>query len=626
MIQYLLAVIWFFITIYLLGLGIYEFIKIKKEDTTIKRVVQIIMLGLVSFIILSYLLNWLSLIYWWMYILIGMAPQIYLIFFSKKQNKEKMILKRSDLKILAVIILSLAITAILIHGAFKYNYLEDDDGWDHASATYQIGTFHTSQKSLEQLNVFGRLYMDPYPPAYDYLMGALYQITGDVSWTLKFFNSFLIFFAPIFIYMFLENLFKNSTKALLGAGVISILPSFMTHFIWSQTLAVLVLILGLYTLSIRNKNKAWIFLASCVFGALILTQQSTALIGYGFFAIYFVSIILAQYFDLKNMKKSLISSKHIVTALILGVILAGALFYGPMIIKYGFENALTGMGFSKGLVETGAGTDTSGGIVYSFGDILTAPLNSKIDQQTGVGSFVVIIALLTVLLLLYNVKRKKTDEVFWLSIILLIFTIIGLEANLLPIRLFPHRFWVFFSIPIAMLFAEGIYILKASLKNKLIFGILFAAILLGVIYTSAYPKYMVQTATWPAGGNFHYDGRTSPYGSAEINGYIWMKDNLTGQRVLPLCGPSEKVIGMNMKSEPLDLQTEYFKLNITNKTAKEAHDFFINKKYTYIAVDVACLTSLGINETNDLLINYTNTAYFGIYHKQQGLVVLKVNP
>ena len=107
-------------------------------------------------------------------------------------------LTKTNLSIFAMLIVFLVNFYIYGSGAFNYPYLEDDDSWAHA-----IGVKYFS---IEK-NAFGEgaehiRYMNPYPPAYDILLGILHQTNDSVHWTMKFFNALIVSLSTIFFYFF----------------------------------------------------------------------------------------------------------------------------------------------------------------------------------------------------------------------------------------------------------------------------------------------------------------------------------------------------------------------------------------------------------------------------------------
>lgn len=78
-----------------------------------------------------------------------------------------------------------------------------------------------------------------------------------------------------------------------------------------------------------------------------------------------------------------------------------------MFIRHGIEGTLKGIGIAPKMFVDGSGVDTSGGIIYGLKDFIIAPLQSKMDQPTGLGIFIFLILIFTIILLLMNIKKVK---------------------------------------------------------------------------------------------------------------------------------------------------------------------------------------------------------------------------
>ena len=75
-----------------------------------------------------------------------------------------------------------------------------------------------------------------------------------------------------------------------------------------------------------------------------------------------------------------------------------------MLITKGLNSTLSGVGFSISKF-TKATVDTSSGLIYNLNDFIIAPLQSKMDQPTGLGIFVFIILVITLIVSLINIKK-----------------------------------------------------------------------------------------------------------------------------------------------------------------------------------------------------------------------------
>jgi hypothetical protein len=243
----------------------------------------------------------------------------------------------------------------------------------------------------------------------------------------------------------------------------------MSHFIWAQTLAMMIAILTFYF--IERDMKVAAVLSLC---AVLITQPSVAMI---------IFIMIVVYIG--------VSKKQIIT--ISALVLALLLFWLPMIFIYGSSNVLDQMGINVGFVSDKT-SDTSGGVTYGVGDFIDVPFSTRIDQPTGLGLVVTILAILGVVSLGSSKDWFNVVLILWL-----IFCLLGVEGNALPFKMMPHRFWVFLALPVVIL--AGIGAVKVlgwleSSNNNSIFKLILIILL---IMSAAYPKIMVETSTWFAG-------------------------------------------------------------------------------------------------------------------------------
>lgn len=585
----ILALIYLIVLSLLLGYSITWFIK--REDTTMEKVFTCLMLGLALFPILSVVMSIVHIpIIWWLFLLISIIVPIYSLF----RTDWKFSANKGDIYLGVAVIFAVILAGVFVHGAFTYPYMEDDDSWDHGVGTSYVGTFHTASRSFDPNN-FQRMYLEPYPPAYDILMGTLYQIDGSVKDTLKFFNAVLCGLAILFAYLFFERFLKSRNKAIVASLVLLVLPSFMSHFIWAQTLAVLLFFPAFYCLERLQENKLWLVGAIISIASLMVTQPSSAVI----FGVFFVIYLVFKFLCKQDWKLIFLSG-------LFGVI-ASLLYWVPTFIKYGWAETMEGIGMPGGSLSQLSANDTSGGIVYKLMDFLFAPLSSKMDQPVGIGLVLCLFAILGLVVIIINFKKNQDKTIqsyplivsFWF-----IFCLVGVEGNLLPVKLFPHRFWVFLAIPLALLVAEGFVWLMTKMPTYGWKVSVSFVLLLALIGTSAYPKYVVETSFWPPG--------TLWYNMEELQAYMGVKQ-LSGS-VMPLCSEEEKVIGFDGRGYPDDPEIREFRNNIRSKTWNDLVSLVDSKKPSYIAVDPGCITSGRLNVTEfegmlSLLNNQSKLVY-----------------
>ncbi|HII16622.1 TPA: hypothetical protein HA361_01790 [Candidatus Woesearchaeota archaeon] len=162
---------------------------------------------------------------------------------------------------------------MFVTGAFSYPYLEDDDPWSHAMGIFYIAHEKTLHDGNQQFQ-----YFDPYPPGYEGLMSILVQTAGSLQWTLKFFNALIASIGILFFGYFSYRLTNHRWKALIATGILAAVPSYLSHFIWSHSLVVTLMLVAFYMLvqGISSGWK-WAILSSFVIASVPLTQPTQAL-------------------------------------------------------------------------------------------------------------------------------------------------------------------------------------------------------------------------------------------------------------------------------------------------------------------------------------------------------------
>jgi hypothetical protein len=134
------------------------------------------------------------------------------------------------------------LTGMLYIGAARNPWLEDDDSWSHAVGAHYVAKFETTAQPYPPFSH----YLEPYPPYYTAIMGVLHQTQPDLQWTLKFFNALIVGLSLIAAFFAFERMSGDSRKAAAATVILGILPAYMSHFIWSQTLAVPVFFVAMW--------------------------------------------------------------------------------------------------------------------------------------------------------------------------------------------------------------------------------------------------------------------------------------------------------------------------------------------------------------------------------------------
>jgi len=559
--------------------------------------------GLVIFVVLAMLFNLLTIpLNWVVFLVVAVAPLAFL-YYKKEFDLDFSGFSVAENKHILIVLLFFVINVYIFwQGATAYPYFEDGDPWIHATGMKWVTVTESFSTHYDADN-FRRLYIEPYPPGYDVLVGVIHQLTDSLSDTMKFYNAFLVGMALIFSFYFFKALTKNKDLALLGAFFLLILPSFMSHFIWAQTLSMGFLFVAFYALEKGIKEKKYMIGAAIAIAAIAMTQPSTAAIFVLLAALYFVSKLYAE-------GKSVI--KPIVTMGIAGLLLA-MIYWAPIYLKYGSDLTARGIGITP-TKFTDATEDTSGGIVYSISDFVFAPSASKIDQATGLGPVIFLLALAGLGFAIMSLRKEKSSWLLF-SVLALVFCFLGTEGNALPVKLFPHRFWVFLSIPVAMLGAFAYTELEKRIdKTKKVFLLFILAL---AVFTSAEPKMTVQMAQWPPGPEFAT--------MEELSGYIALKESLPANtKVFALCSLDDKIIGSDMLSEPWDKDYDLFKQDAKSMSAQSVYQFLKDRGYEYIVLDSTCVKEFGADRTNIISQEYLSTGLYQETFSTSGFLLMKL--
>jgi hypothetical protein len=605
----LVEILYFFVLTFLLGFSISNFVKLPENYWT-KQFLRI-GFGLATIPLLIIIMNVVHIPLNWYFLLIIAIIFAAISYWKFKPTLEKpnFTINKTNIYLALVILMAIILFAVYMKGAFTYPYLEDDDSWDHAVNAKYVSIHETYSHDFESGEHFKRTYLEPYPPAFPAFMGILHQFNDSINWTLKFFNVLLISLGLIFFYLFAERFSKNKDTALFATFILCVLPSFMSHFIWAQTLALILFFPAFYCLESVRENKRYMYIGAIIIASMLLTQPSAAAIFAVFAVVYLISkIVVARKID--------VEARRIIFTGVASVVLS-MIYWFTTWLKFGTELTLEGVGFFTGLFQNVNNLDTSGGVVYGLQDLIFAPLASKMDQPIGWGIVVFALVIFGLILLISNYKKLSKNAYLLTILIWFVIGMIGIQGNALPFKLFPHRFWAFLAIPVAFMCAESINYVK-KLEKKDIKYILLAVILVGLLMTSAYPKYVVETSHWPAGGSWvSYE---------EINGFVDVANQLPkNTAVFDPCFDEERVIGLDLYAPPMDLDLERFRRALPQKSSDDIYAFAKLKDFDYVIISAMCIQPLGPDGANALLTEVAENSNFQPSWNNQEVFLFKLN-
>jgi hypothetical protein len=593
--------------IYTFGLGYTATFFIKNSENFLERNLMRMGMGLGAIITLGLLLNLLSIpLDWRIFLFLSLALPIYHLLRNIKTFQVetlKLKITKSNLAIFIMLLIFLATLYMYEKGAFAYPYLEDDDSWSHAMAVKYVSI----EKTVFQQGSVGFHYMDPYPPAYDMLFGILHQTNNSVYWTLKFFNALIISLSIIFFYFFVKEFIGNKNKALFATFALAAVPAFLSHFIWALALTVPLYFVSFYCTERIKHDKKWFIPAAIVIAA-TLTSSPTHSTYFGlFFVLYYLAKVILE-------KKVLL---YHALAGFLGLSLSFIVWWVPMFFKYGFRGTLLGLGLrpDSSLIAVGGTADR----VYTMSDFIWTKTTNMINNPVGIGVFLSILTVIALIFILLRLKDLFKKENHWLGITLawFILTFYAVNAVNMPIKISPFRAWMLLVIPVSILAAEGTFFLMNSLKK---FGIgkaiVLSLIIIGVLSTSAYQKYTVNTAQWPPGAFW-----TS---NEEIVGYLWIKDNL----------PLDTKVFTFVNDAPIIAYDKFtchwcedihdFQKTGFNESAEKTYNWLKSKNYDYIVVDGQTSRKFGANETNNKVQSFINSNQFRPVFNNNGVIIFEL--
>jgi len=571
--------------------------KIRLKLDFIEQFFLYLGVGLGTFPILSVIFNHLHVpLHWSIFMAVALPYPIYSIL------KYKNIFSTCSTTSILIAGITFLHFLIYLKGAFAYPYLEDDDPWQHAAGVKYVALKKTY--SLPK-NLYVSHYLEPYPPTYDVLMGILHQTNDSVNWTLKAINALLVSLSIPFSYLFIQKFLRSRKLGGIAAFLLAVNPSFMSHFIWSQSLGIPLFFIAFFCIEHFQEKKEWFFPSVIVSSGILMSQPLCAFV-FGIF--FFLYMIVYSLFN-RSMLKPLF---------LIGLVslLLSFVYWIPAVLKYGWQlEKINKVGTTFASFNFKLLHYQNPPIVYGINEIARARYTNYIDQPIGMGYVYFALFTLSFLLSLLSLfrllsskspktTRRKKDmnrEALFLSISLLwlLYSFFSLEANFFhsPFIIFPYRFWVYMAIPVAILTAWGIDKIVSYLER---YGILaklsFVVLVLLLIITSGYPKYYMQTSIWTPGANWAVPNPELV--GLYVMGYAKLTQLLPPDTLIyPLCQGDRFVIGFDFLSLPWDEEVVNFRKNLTMHTSQELYTLLKKKNYKYLIIDVGCMHAFDNNAT-----------------------------
>ncbi len=197
-------------------------------------------------------------------------------------------LKTSPADILVLIVFLITLFMYL-KGSFSYPWLENSDPWRFAAATKYVAINRTYTPPFPFI-----LGAHPYPQGFQVLMGILNQINKSISWTMKFYNSFIISLSLIFFYLLSKKILTNKKSALFSTIILASIPAWLSHFIFPYNLAVTATPLILYSLLKIKENKKWSIISVLLFTSVSVIHFYSFFIIALIFIVYYLTLVFCN--------------------------------------------------------------------------------------------------------------------------------------------------------------------------------------------------------------------------------------------------------------------------------------------------------------------------------------------
>ncbi|MBN2454282.1 hypothetical protein JXB11_01925 [Candidatus Woesearchaeota archaeon] len=612
------------------GMGFALTRLVKESENFFERNIMRLGFGLIAFPVLGVILDFIHVpLDWKVFLAISFVAPAYSIIRRRKFSFPSVSLTYSNVAVAGAIMIAFLSLWIYTSGAFSYPYLEDDDPWAHASGIKYVSVEKVAHASAYK----SFIYLDPYPPGYDIVMGVIHQTNDSVYWTMKFFNALIISLGFLFFFFLAKALSGNSGKALFSTFVLASVPAFLSHFIWAHSLVVTLFFPTAYSLFMAKNDRRWLILCSLGFSSFLFVQPTQAVKLFIMLSIAILVICIAK-------RRILWSYLLAPVAGFLISLIWWASRFQPFFLRGRAEQlgeavANASEGFFPKIVSSlyaffhpASGTATR---AYTFSDFFIAKSENMINNPIGIGIAVSILVLFGIIAVALHYRRILREKKAYLAIALLwlVFTFLGINSLTfnLPVGLFAFRFWMLFAIPVALLAAEGLWLFFILIRQlgipKNMAFIASAAILMlaviGVIFTAGVQKYDVNTAPWGAGAFWTYN---SQFQSPELEAYVSLRTLPPDTKVFSLL-TDDQVIGFDKFSCGWCEPESGFRERGINITAEELHGWLLENGYEYFIIGGMEVRRFGENQTYALLNGIQDSGLFSLSYQNEGALLFR---
>ena len=291
-------------------------------------------------------------------------------------------------------------------------------------------------------------------------------------------------------------------------------------------------------------------------------------------------------------------------AYVIGLIIGVGFFLIPMVLKYSLSGMIEFLGLG-GVKLYNISLESP--FMYDVIDLFMVPIVNKINTPVGVGFIMMTLSVLGIFFIFkYKLYKSAAHKIliFWFIV-----TFLNVFSLYLPTKIYPHGWWVFFTIPLCLLCGETFY---KIFNNKIIFLIF----VFGILATSAYPKVLINSTPWPPSTGLSEDGM--------IDGHIWLRDNLPPDTRVFSFVSGNKLQGFNMFFCEWCEQEKTLQEIFAVMTPYEIYFELDKRGYRYLIMNNWYTDQYGGNETFMQFKRITNSGYFEEAYSNPKFVVAKL--
>jgi hypothetical protein len=664
--------------VYCFGLGLSATFFLKNSKNFLERNLMRVGIGLALVPLLGMLLNILRLpIDWRIILILSIAYPAYDAFrkFQSNAGFGKLRITKADISIFAVLLIFLGTFYIYASGAFKYPYLEDDDPWAHAIGTKYVameknlnnpyiryidpyppsydllmGVLHQTNNSVYwTLKFFNALIISLsviffYFFAKEFGLGrnkalfATFALASIPCFLSHFIWGIALTMPLFFVAFYCVEMIRHDKKWWIVSGLVMVAtltssPTHSTYFglffalylgaklIMERKIPVYHALAG--TLGLSASFAVWWLPAILKYGIGGVLRK----VGAGKQSVFSVAGTADRIYtfgDFAWAKTVNMINNPVGIGIVLFLLAVTALAY------LGWKNKEM---LKKNWVSIGALFLVANSVIlFALSSTYTKYVpkrNVKALAPGSVGFFeflsdqnflVIGLSVTLFLAILYFVKSRDAsfaEEHIGVTLLWLLFAFYAVNAGPFVVKLSPFRAWMLLAVPVCILAAEGAFFL-AGIARKAGIGTAITLFLLvcGILLTSAYQKYAVNTAQWGPGGFW-----TS---AEEIKGYLWMKGNLPPNTKVFTFTSDGAVIGMDKFTCQWCDEVREFKKKGINASASETNAFLKRNSYKYLIIGGQFARKYGVNETNEKLDELLSSGLFRIKHNVRSFILLEV--